>query len=176
MCNRVFSLAAQVVAPAALIALLAAYGCSTTGSAGTSSRRAIEELFPGPVLLKPIQLQGGSRELTDGTLVRIADVSEGTLGYAAELQVVSRSGPFPILVVLDAKRCVREVRVLRYTARRGRGVLSKPFASQFQGKCRRAPVQIGVDIDAVSGATLSSQAVAGGVRHVIDLAARSARD
>jgi Na+-translocating ferredoxin:NAD+ oxidoreductase RnfG subunit len=176
MYHRVFSAATPAVVPAVLTALLTAYGCSTANSAGTSSRRVIEELFPGPVVLKPIQLRGSSQEFTKGTLVRIADVSDVTLGYAAELQVVSRSGPFPILVVLDPEQCVREVRVLRYTARRGRGVLSKPFASQFQGKCRGGPIQIGVDIDAVSGATLSSQAVAGGVRRVIDLAAGSAPD
>jgi len=169
MYNRVFHIAIPVM----LMALFTACGCSPTGSTEASSRRAIEELFPGSVLMQPMPRQEGGRELSDGTLVRIADVSGETLGYAAELQVVSRSGPFPILVVLDVNRCVREVRILRYTARRGRGVLSQPFASQFHGKGARDPVRIGRDIDAVTGATLSSRAVAGGVRHAIELAAQS---
>lgn len=168
MHKSVFHLAVQAVALVTLTVVLAACAANTTETSSGSNHPTIGHIFPGPVQLYPVQLDGDNAETA---LARVTDASGKTLGFTAELQVVSRSGPFPILIVLDAERCVCEVRVLRYTARRGRGVLSKSFAAQFQGKCEEDPLQVAVDIDSVTGATSSSKAVAGGVRRAIELAA-----
>ena len=63
-------------------------------------------------------------------IVRMVDSSGGVAGYRVEMKVVSKSGPFDIMVALDGKGCVLDAQVLKYTARRGREVRSRAFTRQ----------------------------------------------
>jgi hypothetical protein len=152
-----------------LAPLLTLFGCEAGGSEGSRRPDLLGQVFPGPVRVQPLPDSARSPRTADEALFEVQNPSGRTIGYAAELQVASRSGPFRILVALDTQRCVREVRILRYTAQRGRGVLSMTFTSQFRGKCPQDPIRVGADIDAVTGATLSARAVADGVRRAIEL-------
>jgi electron transport complex protein RnfG len=158
------------VAVLCLLALALAFcGCQTGAGAPGGRAEMLAEFFPGALRVQPLPPQGQPQNTTAEAVFVIEDPSGTPLGYAAELQVVSRSGPFQILVALDPQRCVRGVRILRYGGQRGRGVLSPEFTSRFEGKCPQDPIRIGADINAVTGATLSAQAVAGGVRRAIEL-------
>ena len=84
-------------------------------------------------------------------------------------QVVSRSGPFKILVILDPELHVERAVVLRYTGERGGDVRSPEFTRKFEGKGPGDPIRAGDDIDAATGATLSSRAMAEGVESAIRL-------
>ena len=93
----------------------------------------------------------------------------GLLGYSVEREVVSRSGPFRIRVLLDAQLSVKRVTVVSYPWDRGRDVRKRAFTSQFEGKGPQDPIQLGKDIDAITGATISSRVMAEGVRDTIKL-------
>ncbi len=97
------------------------------------------------------------------------------MGYVAEGPVVSRSGPFTIRVVLTAYPRVIRAEVLHYPGARGGDVQSPRFTGQFEGCTANAPLRVGKDIDAVSGATISSRAMAGGVRKALAMARQHGR-
>jgi Na+-translocating ferredoxin:NAD+ oxidoreductase RnfG subunit len=91
------------------------------------------------------------------------------LGYCVESKVVSRSGPFKILVLLDPQVYVKRASVISYPWGRGRDVRKRAFTSQFEGKGPGDPIQVGKDIDVMTGATISSNVMAEGVRDTIKL-------
>ncbi len=93
----------------------------------------------------------------------------GILGYSVESEVVSRSGPFKIQVLLDSQLYVKRASVLSYPWERGRDVQKSAFTRQFEGKSIADPIQIGQDIDAITGATISSRVMTEGIRESISL-------
>ena len=144
----------------AVLTLLA--GCVGTVQSGTSM---LQQQFPRASQIQEEQLAGNGA----GTRLWIARANGDTAGYAVRTVVESRSGEFPIMVIVDARHRVRDVRVFSYTAQRGRAVQRPAFARQFAGKGRGDPIKVGQDIDAMTGATLSSRAVAQGVRRALRL-------
>ena len=94
---------------------------------------------------------------------------EGVLGYSVKAAVTSRSGPFSIGVLLDERLYVKQAMVLRYPANRGGDVRKRSFTDQFTGKGPNDPIKVGSDIDAMTGATISSKVMAGGVGDIIKL-------
>ncbi len=102
-------------------------------------------------------------------VTRFEDSRSNLLGYTVEMSVTSRSGPFEIMTALSADGCVIEARVLSYPAIRGRDVTRPAFTRQFTGKCPWDRVKIDHDIDAITGATISSKAMTQGVRYAITL-------
>ena len=113
----------------------------------------------------------------NSSLQNNADISEikddsGLLAYCVESKVVSRSGPFRIRVLLDKQLCIKQATVISYPADRGRDICKPAFTDQFNGKGSDDPIQIGKDIDAMTGATISSHAMAKGVRDTIKLLKR----
>lgn len=175
MWNRAFCIASAWVVLCLLALTLAFCGCRTGGGAHSGRAEMLAEFFPGTLQVQPLPPQGQPQNAAEAVFA-IEGPSDATLGYAVELQVASRSGPFQVLVALDTQRCVRGVRILRYAAQRGRGVLAREFTSRFEGKCPQDPIRIGTDIDAVTGATLSAQAVAGGVRRAIELVTQARQE
>ena len=99
--------------------------------------------------------------------VRTATAGDQVLGYGVTERVKARSGPFIILVVVDTNLIVRRVAILSYPWERGRDVRLPAFTNQFQGKGSSDPLRLGKDIDAMTGATISSRAVTDGVRKVL---------
>jgi Na+-translocating ferredoxin:NAD+ oxidoreductase RnfG subunit len=78
-------------------------------------------------------------------------------------------GPVKYIVALDLTGKVTDVAVMSYVEQRGRPISTKRFLNQFIGKTKKSPVQIGKDVDAISGATISSRASAFAVKKVIAL-------
>ncbi len=136
-------------------------GCSAGGDVDLDRLRGV---FPAArrVTEVPVGAEGGQvRRLT------AVWGPGGVVGYVADAEVVSRSGPFRIRVILDSAARVRRAWVTRYVGRRGRQVKSARFTDQFIGKGPGDALRVGRDIDAVTGATLSSRAMAGGVRQAV---------
>ena len=147
-----------------LVSGFAAFGIIGCNEGNSKSASKVE-LFPaGSIAVEIASNEKGVRKI-----VRMTDRSQKVLGYRVEMQVVSRSGPFNIMVALDSRACVLYAKVLTYRGRRGRKVRSKAFIRQFAGKCPSDAVRVGNDIDAVTGATLSSKAMTGGVRRAIEM-------
>jgi Na+-translocating ferredoxin:NAD+ oxidoreductase RnfG subunit len=75
-----------------------------------------------------------------------------------------KEGPMQIGVCLDGTGVVTAVRVLEFEEERGKPVKELKFLKQFQGKKATAAFRVGKDVDAVSGATRSSESVSEAVR------------
>ena len=148
-------------------------GCVTsndspeTGGKMTAARR----IFPSAVDISEIQISQDAQISGRSGDAKISEIKGGSglLGYCVESKVVSRSGPFRIRVLLDTQLYVKQATVISYPWDRGRDVRKRAFTSQFEGKGPEDPIQIEEDIDAMTGATLSSRAMAGGVRDAIRL-------
>lgn len=119
------------------------------------------------------QIPTSEKNVTSFVCVR--DSSENILGYRVEMQLKSRSGKFDIMVELDRNACVIDAVVTNYPAQRGRRVRSKSFTDQFKGKCSGDTLELGKDIDAISGATLSAKAMTDGVKKAVILANKARR-
>jgi Na+-translocating ferredoxin:NAD+ oxidoreductase RnfG subunit len=58
---------------------------------------------------------------------------------------------------------------MSYVEQRGRPIATRRFLDQFIGKTGKSAITAGKDIDAVSGATISSRATAFAVKKVVVL-------
>lgn len=92
--------------------------------------------------------------------------SEGkVIGYAIQVLPRGYGGPINLVVgIFKGKVKGMEIVDLKETPGLGDGVLNKEWQKQFRGKTAGDPLEIRKDIDAVSGATISSKAVASGVK------------
>lgn len=94
---------------------------------------------------------------------------EGVYRVARE---IGKYLPFDFFVALDGQLAVKEVVVLAYRESRGGQVQRARFMSQFRGKTASSPLSLNRDVIGISGATLSAQAVARGVKKTLWWAGR----
>lgn len=152
-------------------------GCGGTSSIAEKKASIVSEVFAQTnqtFQTVPVDDVTGGQATARPNVSRITDTTGVLLGYAVQMQVVSRSGPFTILVVTGPELCVKRAEVLAYRAKRGRDVRLPAFTSQFAGKCPHDPIRLDRDIDAITGATLSSRAMTGGVRKTLQILSKTA--
>lgn len=101
----------------------------------------------------------GSQELV-GYLFETPDLPPEEIGYAA---------PIEVLVGMDTKGVISGIQVLyyreSYRSIRGDFLATERFPDQFEGKSIGEGFRVGRDVDGVSRATISSWAVARGIRN-----------
>ncbi len=90
--------------------------------------------------------------------------NDDIIGWAVILDEMGKVKPITFMVGIDKEGEVLEVRVLEYREMRGRQIKRRSFLRQFKGKTIKSLLRIGRDIDAVTGATISSEAVAAAVK------------
>ena len=78
-------------------------------------------------------------------------------------------GPVEFIIGMDLKPNVTNVAVMRFREKRGRPIANKSFMNQYTGKNSRSPLNVGDDIVAVSGATISSRAATFAVKKALVL-------
>jgi hypothetical protein len=134
------------------------------GGKDSALQKTFKEVFPdasGVTMLSP------QKRFSRGPRVAEIRNGENLLGYGVELEVVSRSGPFLIQVAVSLEETVLDVQIPKYPHQRGRGVKKTVFLEQFKGVSYGEPLNVGEQIDAVSGATSSGTAVTTGVRQAL---------
>ena len=101
-------------------------------------------------------------------------VFEGTLrvwqgddGYFLVDAVVGKHDLIDYAVALTADGRVRQVEILQYREAYGGEVRNAHWRAQFVGRHHGNPVQIGQDIQNISGATLSCQHLTDGIRRLL---------
>lgn len=104
----------------------------------------------------------------------VFEVSEKgkALGFVVEVLPKGYGGPVSTMVGISLDGKVTGVKVVEHKETPGLGsevVENKQFLKKFLGKDPEDPVKIGKDIDAVSGATISSRAVTNAVRMALDI-------
>ncbi len=91
------------------------------------------------------------------------------IGYAVLLDIIGKERPITFMVAVSAGGEVMGIEVLLYRESRGSEIRSGRFMQQFIGKTAAAPLKLGRDVDAISGATLSSRATAYAVKKALVL-------
>ena len=156
-------IASGLVVPAIISAAIS-IGCLNTNS--KTAEPPWREAFPSAQDIRRVPLQPHT---IAKTRLFVVESPTRTLGYIVEKQVTSRSGPFEIMVAIDTDFRVQLTKVLDYPHARGRQVLSKRFTQQFEEKGPADQIRLGEDIDAISGATISSRVMTDGVREAVEL-------
>jgi thiamine biosynthesis lipoprotein len=100
----------------------------------------------------------------------VASSNGQTEGYAVILNEIGKHENITFIVGVSPKGKVMEVAVMEYRESRGAEVKEQRFLSQFRGKQSSDPIRVNQDIVNYTGATLSSYAIARGVRRALALA------
>lgn len=85
-------------------------------------------------------------------------------GFALLDNVSGKMMPITFLVIFDHKNTILSSTVIKYRESHGHEVTNTSWLAQFRGKESRSPMQVGHDIDAISGATISANSVTKGIR------------
>ncbi len=97
------------------------------------------------------------------------DKSGRLVGYAVQVLPRGYGGPIVLMVGVSRDRVEGiEIVDLKETPGLGDGVLNKNWQKQFLGKTAEDPLEVKKDVDAVSGATISSKAVTNGVKTALE--------
>lgn len=89
------------------------------------------------------------------------------LGYGVVKRARGKLRSFTFLVAVDMEGKVLSVEVLAYREVYGREIKQKRFLAQFRGKTVESPLALNSDIQAITGATISSRALAEGVKEAL---------
>jgi len=114
------------------------------------------------------------KEVVEG-LEAVFDIVKGTekIGVAVTTGANGYGGPVKVAVAINADGTVVGVKVLDISGETkgvGTKVVEEPgFIEQFIGKAVSDPLKIGTDIDAISGATITSRAVTQGVSDAVKI-------
>ena len=92
-------------------------------------------------------------------------------GTAVQVEVTGKERPITFLVAVSPAGAVLGIEVLIYRESQGNDIRAGRFMKQFTGKTLAAPLKLGRDIDAVSGATLSSRATTYAAKKALALVA-----
>lgn len=98
-------------------------------------------------------------------------LGKDNIGTAVVVSPRGYSGPIEMLVGID-KGKVKGIKVLshRETPGLGANIVKSSFLNQFIGKSLKDLIEPKKDIDAITGATISSRAVCSGVREALQKA------
>lgn len=115
-----------------------------------------------------------TRVETQGNIYVAFDADGSITGYAALGKGQGYAGPIEMLVGMDAQGNITGVQIITQRETTGffRLILSEGFLEQFVDRSYRDSLQIGNDIDAVSGATVSAEGIAASARQAIRLIAQ----
>lgn len=129
---------------------------AASAKAADEARRAV---LPGAEEFEPVEAPTSVDSLYAGK------AGGQTIGYAATVTVTGFGGPIEVTVGVDTQGTVTGLNVggssFAETAGLGAKAKEPAFTDQFVGKT--APLTLKVDVDAISGATITSRAVTDGV-------------
>jgi transcriptional regulator of nitric oxide reductase len=104
------------------------------------------------------------------TVLRVAR-ADSLLGFASVRNVKGKDQPITVLVAIDPTDRLKDVDILVYREPYGGEVAYEAWRRQFRGKSVADSLRVGREIRAISGATISVNAVTLGVKQLLaDLA------
>ncbi|HXD72792.1 MAG TPA: FMN-binding protein [Vicinamibacterales bacterium] len=165
--RRSLSLPFAALAVACAVAVLGAQ--TPPGNNEARLQNQLKQLFPSATTFTP---KGGDpphfKAMNGQTLLGLAF-------WTTELQPLERAydGPIKILVGMDTKGILTGIIVVEHHEPYGNfSVDTAGFASQFRGKNIRDAFKVGMDVDAISRATISVTSASRAIRNSARLAAR----
>lgn len=94
---------------------------------------------------------------------------EGVIGWILIFDVIGQSQPITFAVGVTQDGALQDVQVMVYREPQGEEIQEKRFRKQFVGKRLKDPIALGKDIDAISGATISSRSASFAARKALAL-------
>jgi electron transport complex protein RnfG len=135
------------------------------GLIGLSTETAAEpeeQVEPYVAVMSPDAVDFEEIEAAEGIDLAYAGKKDGAVvGYAAAVTVQGFGGPIQVTVGMDMTGAITGVSVggPEFKETQGLGAKTQDPAFTDQFKTKTAPLTLGSDVDAVSGATISSTAV-----------------
>jgi len=93
--------------------------------------------------------------------------NDSTIVYALLDNVIGKTQPISFLVILDGQGDVQSVQVIKYRESHGGEVTNQNWLNQFINLNAKSGYLPGKDIDGISGATLSVNALSKGIRKIV---------
>jgi Na+-translocating ferredoxin:NAD+ oxidoreductase RnfG subunit len=126
---------------------------------------AIRKIFPS------LQKYKTEKRVLNGQPIEISIIiREGeTIGWIVVLDEKGKIKPITFLIGIDKQSKVLDVYILEYRDIFGSEIKRRSFLKQFQGKSVNSPLRVGRDVDAVTQATISSEAAAAAVRKSLQI-------
>lgn len=152
-----------------IISLVLAIGlflpCLVLAEVYLSAEEATQNIFP---TLEKYDIES---RIVDNQEFKIFTVFAGDkiIGWSVVLEEMGKIKPITFLVGIDIQGEVLGVRILEYRDMFGSGIKRRSFLRQFQGKSLKDPLRVGRDIDAVTSATISSEAAARAVKKSLEV-------
>jgi hypothetical protein len=134
-----------------------------------SQRVTYRKVKLGPAELAAVQGRLGYKPARPEYVIFVATTGEQVDGYAIIDDELGQHEQITFAVKLSPAGVVERHEVMVYRESYGEEITDSRFRRQFQGKTAKDPVRAGVDIDVVTGATISSRSMAIGVRRALVL-------
>lgn len=114
-------------------------------------------------------LPGATSIERSGDLFVGRDAQGALVGYAAVGQGAGYGGPLRVIAGVDPQGAILGVEVVEQRESPGffRLVRSSELVENYAGRTLRNPLQLGADLDSVTGATMSAEGVANAVRNAV---------
>lgn len=141
------------------LAAAAASGVSAQAASPAKVAASVRRVFGTAARIDSVALD-------TSTVLRISR-ADSLLGFAQARNVKGKDQPITFLVAVDAAGRLRDVDILVYREPYGGEVAYEAWRRQFRGKGPDAPLVVGRDIQGISGATISVNAVTAGVRRAV---------
>lgn len=149
----------RVAAPLVLLALAGVMPVRAQDPGPAKVTASVRRLFGAGVRIDSLH--------ADSALVLRLARNDSLLGFARVGNVRGKDQPITWLVAVDPSLRLRDVDILVYREPYGGEVAYEAWRRQFRGKGPDAPLAVGRDIQGISGATISVNAVTLAVRRTM---------
>ncbi len=133
---------------------------------GDSVILELHKLVIDPATKKKIEIRAGQRFFKDYLYAWKILKNDSLSGYAVLDNVYGKAMPITFLVIMDLGGKITAARVIKYRESYGGGVAKLSWLEQFIGKDDQSSYEIGRDVDAISGATISVNALTRGIKKI----------
>ncbi len=132
-----------------------------------SEKVTFRRLKPTPVQQAALKATLGAAPRRAEWVIFVAMTGEKIDGYAVIDDEPGQHEPITFGVKLSPAGVVERQEIMVYRETYGAEVADPRFEAQFVGKSAKDPLRLGVEVDVVTGATISCRSMAIGVRRVI---------
>lgn len=135
--------------------------------AGKDIELSFQKISIDPVAKKKIEKEARQRFFKDFVYVWKISENDSITGYAVLDNVYGKSMPITFLVILNNGGKINAARIIKYREAYGGSISNIGWLNQFAGKNAKSGYETGKDIDAISGATISVNALAKGIKKLV---------
>jgi Na+-translocating ferredoxin:NAD+ oxidoreductase RnfG subunit len=165
----VFAAAAVAIAPASAFAV----DYLTADQAAKLMFPEADRFETREIALDTAQMQKldaqGVRARSTRWQIRQAQRGTSTVGFVVVDEVIGKFELITYAVAVGLDGAVKQVEVLAYRESHGHEIRLAAWRRQFVGKTSASPMRVGEDIANISGATLSCNHVAEGIRRIVNV-------